>query len=82
MPSWLIVSAAVLLAFPFGWGVGMLSALLIGGRNFGQLPALTAPLGIIAAIVFALWPSFKASTRFKVMLAGSVAFVFFAWLVA
>ena len=82
MPSWLIVSAAVLLAFPFGWGVGVLGALLIGGRNFGQLPALTVPLGIIAAIVFALWPSFKASTRFKVMLAGSVAFVLIAWLVA
>ena len=82
MPSWLIVSAAVVLAFPFGWGIGVLSALLIGGRNFGQLPALTVPLGIIAAIVFALWPSFKASTRFKVMLAGSVAFVFVAWLVA
>ena len=82
MPSWLIVSAAVLLAFPFGWGVGVASALLIGGRNFGQLPALTVPLGIIAAIVFALWPSFKASNRFKVMLAGGVAFVLFAWLVA
>ena len=82
MPSWLIVSAAVVLAFPFGWGVGVLSALLIGGSNFGQLPALTVPLGIIAAIVFALWPSFKAGTRFKVMLAGSVAFVLIACLVA
>ena len=82
MPSWLIVSAAVVLAFPFGWGVGVLSALLIGGRNFGQLPALTVPLGVIVTIVFALWPSFKASTRFKVMLAGSVAFVILGWLVA
>ena len=82
MPSWLIVSAAVVLAFPSGWGVGVLSALIISGRNFGQLPLLTVPLGIIAAIVFALWPSFKASTRFKVMLAGSVAFVLLAWLVA
>ena len=82
MPSWLIVSAAVVLAFPFGWGVGVLSALIISGRNFGQLPLLTVPLGIIAAIVFALWPSFRPSIRFKVMLAGSVAFVFFAWLVA
>ena len=82
MPSWLIVSAAVVLAFPFGWDVGVLSALLIGGRNFGQLPLLTVPLGIIAAIVFALWPSFKASTRFKVMLAGSVGFALIGWLVA
>jgi hypothetical protein len=82
MPSWLIVSAAVVLAFPFGWGVGVLGALIISGRNFGQLPAVTVPLGIIAAIVFALWPSFKASTRFKVMLAGSVAFVLIGWLFA
>ena len=80
MPARVIVVAAVVLALPFGWGLGVLAALIIGGKNFGQLPAVTVPLGIIAAIVFALWPSFKAATRFKVMLAGSVVFVLIGWL--
>ena len=82
MPSWVTVAAAVVLAFPFGWGLGVLFAYVIGGKNFGQLPIATVPLGIIAAIVFALWPSFKPSTRFQVMLAGSAMFILVGWLVA
>jgi hypothetical protein len=82
MPSWVTVTAAVVMAFPFGWGVGVLAASILSGNNFGQLPAVTVPPGITASIVFALWPSFKASTRLKVMLAGSVIFILYARFVA
>ena len=82
MPSWLVTAATVVLALPFGWGLGLLAAYLIAGKNFGQLPAGTVPIGIIAAVVFALWSSIKLTTRFMVMLVGSAAFILFAWLVA
>jgi hypothetical protein len=49
-PSWVIVAAAVITALPFGWGLGVIAAYLLAGPSFGQLPALTVPLGIIAAI--------------------------------
>jgi hypothetical protein len=82
MPRWLVTAATVVLALPFGWGLGLLAAYLIAGKNFGQLPAGTVPLGIIAAVVFALWSSIKLTTRFTVMLVGSAAFILFAWLIA
>jgi hypothetical protein len=82
MPSWLVTAATVVLALPFGWGLGLLAAYLIAGKNFGQLPAGTVPLGIIAAVVLALWSSIKLTTRFMVMLVGSTAFILFAWLIA
>jgi hypothetical protein len=49
IPSWLLVIAAVLAAFPFGWGLGVFVAYLVAGKNFGQLPVLTVPLGIAAS---------------------------------
>jgi hypothetical protein len=76
-PSWALVAAAVVMAFPFGWGIGVLVAYLIAGSNFGQLPAATVPIGIVAAMVFALWPFLKPSTRLAVMLVGTAMFVFF-----
>jgi len=44
IPSWLIVGAAVVMALPFGWGLGLLVAYIVAGKNFGQLPAATVPL--------------------------------------
>jgi hypothetical protein len=82
MPKWVVIAATVILALPFGWGLGLLAAYLIAGKNFGQLPAATVPLGIIAAMTFSLGASFKVTTRFTVMLVGSAAFILFAWLVA
>jgi hypothetical protein len=76
-PSWALVAAAVVMAFPFGWGIGVLVAYLIAGSNFGQLPAATVPIGIVAAMVFALLPFLKPSTRLAVMLVGTAMFVFF-----
>ncbi len=82
IPPWVTVAAAAVLALPFGWGLGFLVAYIVAGKNFGQLPAATVPLGIVAALAFAFWPSFEPSTRLKVMFGGSVAFILFAWLVA
>jgi len=81
-PSWATVAAAVVMALPFGWGLGLVAAYLIAEKNFGQLPAATVPLGILAALAFALWPSLRPSTRLKVTLGGSAAFILLAWLVA
>jgi len=82
MGKWVLTAATVVLALPFGWGLGLLAAYLIAGKNFGQLPAGTVPLGIIAAVTFALWPSLKVTTRFTVMLGGGAAFILLAWLIA
>ena len=82
VPTWLIVAAAIVLALPFGWGLGLVAAYIVAGKNFGQLPAVTVPLGILAALAFALWPSFRPSTRLKITFVGSVTFILFAWLVA
>jgi hypothetical protein len=57
-------------------------AYAIGGQDFGQLPVATVPLGILGAIVFAVWPSVETRTKLKVLLGGTVAFVAIAWLLA
>jgi len=81
-PRWVIVTAAAVFALPFGWGLGVLVAVVIAGKDFGQLPAATVPLSLLGSVAFALSPSFKPSTRLKVMLGGSVAFIVLAWLTA
>jgi hypothetical protein len=82
VPPWVTVAACAVLALPFGWGLGVLAAYLVAGKNFGQLPTATVPLGIGAALVFAFWPSLKPGTRFKVMLGGTAVFIMLAWLAA
>jgi hypothetical protein len=74
-PSWAIVAAAVVAAFPFGWSLGVTAAYLLAGPDFGQLPALTVPLGILAAIVFALSPLPSARKRLLIMVAGTGLFI-------
>jgi hypothetical protein len=81
-PSWIVVGFALVMALPFGWGLGVMLAYLIAGRDFGQLPAATVPLGLVAAVGFAVSPRFDARTRLKVMLAGTAASVLFGWLFA
>jgi hypothetical protein len=75
-------AACLVLALPFGWGAGVLVAYVLGGRDFGQLPVATVPLGILGAIVFAVWPSVETNTRLKIMCAGTVMFVALAWLLS
>jgi hypothetical protein len=78
--SALLVIAAVVLALPFGWGLGVFLAYAIAGPDFGQLPAGTIPIALIASIVFALLPSISAKTRFTVMAVGTAVFAFLAWM--
>ena len=82
IPSWMMVAASVMMAFPFGWGLGVFVAYVIAGKNFGQLPVATVPLGIVAALVFAVAPFMDASKRLKIMLGGTLIFIAFAWLIA
>ena len=82
IPSWVTITATVVMAFPFGWGVGVLLAYLVAGRDFGQLPIMTVPVGMLGAIVFALWPSVKPSTRLLVVLGGTAVFVLVGLLAA
>jgi len=53
-PSWALVIASVVAAFPLSWGLGVLAAYLIAGHDIEQLSALTVPICIAAAVVFAL----------------------------
>jgi hypothetical protein len=78
VPSWLLVMAAVIVALPFGWGLGVFVAYLIAGKNFGQLPALTVPLAIIGSIIFAFSPSFTPGMRLAIMLVGTGVFLILA----
>lgn len=73
--SAIFVVAAVLLALPFGWGLGVVLAYMIAGSDFGQLPAGTVPLSIVASIAFALSPQVAPKTRLAVMAVGTVGFV-------
>ena len=77
-PSWVIVIAAIVMAVPFGWGLGVLAAFLLAGPNFGQLPAATVPLSIVVSIGFALIPRFKPRTRLAVTAGGTVVFILLA----
>ena len=75
IPSAILVTVAVLLALPAGWGLGVVLAYTIAGPDFGQLPALTVPISIIVAIVFALSPSIAAPTRLAILAAATCFFV-------
>ena len=78
----LIVAAAVVMALPFGWGLGLFAAYLIAGKDFGQLPAATVPLGILGSVGFSLLPIAQPMTRLKILTAGAILFIAFAWLTA
>jgi len=75
VPSWAVVAAAVIAAFPFGWGLGVTSAYLIAGHDFGQLPALTVPLSIVGAAAFALSPLLTPGRRLAILVLGSGLFI-------
>jgi hypothetical protein len=66
--------AAVLAALPCGYCFGVVAAfLLAGGPDVGQMPLLTAPLGMLGASLFALLPFVDAKTRFMTMVVGAIA---------
>jgi hypothetical protein len=74
-PFMALVTAAVVAALPFGWGLRVTAAYLVAGPDFGQLPALTVPVGIIAAIIFALLPLLSARKRLLMMVGGTELFI-------
>ena len=80
IPSWIAVIGAVIFAVPFGWGLGVLAAYLIAGSNFGQLPIMTVPIGIAAAVAFAVVPSFNAWTRLAILALGTALFILAAYM--
>jgi hypothetical protein len=73
--SVIMVIAAAVLAFPFGWGLGVIAAYAIAGEEFGQLPVGTVPVSIAGSLVFALMPSIAPPIRLAVMAAGTLLFV-------
>jgi hypothetical protein len=75
VPSWVVVTAAVVAALPFGWGLGVLIAYALTSGRIGQLPALTVPLAIIASIVFALSSSLTPGTRLTILVVGTGVFL-------
>jgi hypothetical protein len=74
-PRWAVVIAALMAALPFGWGLGVFVAFLIAGPDFGQLPALTVPVCILASIVFAILPVLPAATRLIILAIGTGLFI-------
>jgi len=75
LPSWAVVTGTVIAALPFGWGLGVVVAYLIAGPNFGQLPALTVPICLIASIVFALMPILTPVKRLMILVIGAGLFI-------
>ena len=75
VPAWVLVTASVVAALPFGWGVGVLVAYLLTTGRIGQLPALTVPLAIIGSIGFAVSPWLTPGMRLTVLLVGTGVFV-------
>lgn len=73
--SVIFTAAAVLLALPFGWGLGVALAYAIAGKDFGQLPAGTVPIALIASVAFAVWPAISAKVRCTIMAIGTAGFV-------
>jgi hypothetical protein len=72
IPSWAMKTVAVIVAIPFGWAIGVLLAYLIAGREFGQLPVLTVPVGLVAGIVFALMPVLTTAKRIAIMVISTL----------
>ena len=79
-PSWLVL-ANLVAAVPFGWALGVVGALVVMGRNIGQLPVMTVPGGIVVGFIFAVWPRPKASTRFAILLSATVVLIFIGWMI-
>ena len=78
VPSWVITGGALLMALPFGYGLGVTAAFVIAGNDFGQMPIVTVPLGIVVSMVFAIWPTIKAGIRLLVLSVGTAIFILIA----
>jgi hypothetical protein len=63
---------AALLAFPFGYLIGVVFAYLIAGPEMGVLPVATIPPALIAALAIAFWPSLPPERRLAINGLGTV----------
>ncbi len=68
-----LVLQAVLAAFPFAWGAGVLLAIMISGPSIGMMPAVVIPLVLIAALAFSLLPVTTPLVRRNIMVGGTLA---------
>jgi hypothetical protein len=75
VPSWVIVTAAVIMAVPFGWGLGVVLAMLAVGRDVGVLPAGIIPFAIAGSIWFARSSAIPPLVRLATLAAGTVLFL-------
>jgi hypothetical protein len=71
MRNFVLVVGCCLLAIPAGWTVGLAVAVLLTFGRIGQLPLLTVPAGIVAAVIYALWHPIEPSRRLKTLAIGS-----------
>jgi hypothetical protein len=76
-----LILACCFLAIPAGSTVGLIVAALLTFGEIGQLPMLTVPAGIVAALVFALWRPIEPLQRLKILGIGSVVGVVIAILI-
>jgi hypothetical protein len=58
-------------------GLGVAAAMLAVGRDVGVLPAVTIPVAVVGAIVFALSSATPPLVRLAVFTAGTVLFLIF-----
>jgi hypothetical protein len=65
--NFVLIVACCLLAIPAGSTVGLIVAALLTFGKIGQLPILTVPAGIVAALVYALWRPIEPARRLKVL---------------
>ncbi len=50
------VIVAVLAAVPCGFGLGVIAAYLLTMGEIGQLPMITAPIGMVSCVLYAILP--------------------------
>ena len=65
------VIVAVLAAVPCGFGLGVIAAHVLTMGEIGQLPAFTAPIGIVLCLLYAILPIGSSVTRRNVLLTGT-----------
>lgn len=76
------VVVALIAALPFGWGLGLLAAHIVGGPQFGQLPAFTIPVCVLASLAFAVLPIGASAMRRNILIGGAAGFILLGAIVA
>ena len=67
MRNFPLIVVCCLLAIPAVATVGLIAAALLTFGKIGQLPLLTVPAGILAALIYALWCPIEPAQRLKVL---------------